>query len=199
MRFFNKRKEKTTDETTRIESEIYNGFKEMKKEGVNRALMVIAEIKPDQSAFGTWSSMDKSSYHEYEGLDKEEQEMIDNKKTYGIQSLVINDQGQVAIEDARRTRVHPLLPALKKGSNLNYVTKITYVTDIKELIEEGAKIGWTANGIKEAIEQGIAGYHATTAKLLKQNEPLQTRLEAMTEKISPEEKIFSQMREQIYK
>jgi len=84
MRFFNKRKEKTTDETTRIESEIYNGFKEMKKEGVNRALMVIAEIKPDQSAFGTWSSMDKSSYHEYEGLDKEEQEMIDNKKTYGI-------------------------------------------------------------------------------------------------------------------
>lgn len=176
---FTKQKErkeiaKPTDKHNPVYDALESGLDEMERQGVDRVVLSVYEGEPDPNAFGAWNSGEDFNYYPFEMLNETEQRMMLDKKHYGVISLVRDNVGVVVaylgrgIERYDRTRVHPMLPAMKPESNINYFTQGCVYTGnrLKEFAEESAIAGWTPEMIEKRVGIGIQEYHDITQKLM---------------------------------
>jgi len=200
---------KTQINTDEVYNTIQEGLKEMESKGIDRITVALGETEKNPNASG-WIEMNQSNYYDYELLDSDEQKMVDEKKTYAVMALVIENPFNAVkyngkgMENFTRTRVFPLLPTLKPKSNLYYVVSGGFLTgeDLKQYVSEVVKANedWTPENLKNVLNQNMQEYQEKTKQALRDHTGLQYRLEKMEErKHSPQEEILNTIKEQIYK
>ena len=172
----------------------------MERQGVDRVILSLYESQPDQEAFGKWSQ--STPYYPFEMLNETEQEIIKSKKSYEVVALVRENVGRIVqypepgVEKYNRTHVHPMLPKLKTGSGLDYVTKggIYIGEELKKFVQNGDESGWTPGIIREVIQNGIQEYHNITKRLMEKAGVYKTLEKMESRKYSPFEQIMLDIR-----
>ena len=204
---FFRRKERSskTGEPSTVYDAFTNGLSEMERRGADRVVLAVYKSEPNGNASGRWLTSDDTNYYPFEMLDGSEQEMIMDSNHYEVVALVRDDVGNVkknpgsGVERYHRTRIHPILPALKPECELNYVTGGGVYTGegLREFSRTAEKSGWTPEMIGEAVEAGIEAYRDKTVELMERG-GVHDSLESMEKReYTPLEKLLVDMRRDI--
>jgi len=164
----------------------------MKQKNIPVITLSIYESEP-QEFKGGWQDINASQYFPFEILEKEEQELIKNKKHYTRIDIVqgelpgIRTYKNPGIEQIQRRRVHPLLPKLIDESPLYYETDMSGVS-YETMANTWANSNIKIEDIDQAFKEGMQNYRNVTERLYEQTGVYKS-LNDLEEKISPIDKL----------
>jgi|SRR3989344_4062555 len=166
---------------------VVKGLDRIEREGVDRVIMCVAKIEP-QDTISRFINANETNYYPFELLLEYEQRMMLDEKYYQVIALVTkNVMGQIenpgkGIEVYDRIHFHPFLSALKNTSNLKYISKGGVYTEGNGLSELCQALDWTPEMFEKGLEQGINLYKHQTIILLENHKELQERLRQIQER-----------------
>jgi rubrerythrin len=148
-----------TEYETKIK-ELYAGFENIKatmqeKELKELQLTPISELESKSMNILHGDKARVEDYPDYDDLPKEEQEMIDNEKSYGYDRLLI-DENSMNIEKISRNKMNVLLPNM--GKPFYRTNKETIAVDVEngnmqDFLIVGIDSGWTTKILDEFNEE----------------------------------------------
>ncbi|MFA5077053.1 MAG: hypothetical protein WC488_01360 [Candidatus Micrarchaeia archaeon] len=180
---------------------LLEGLRKMDGAGVGRVVLTIYPCEQgSESAPNSRSNKSATAYRPFKTLPPEEQDLIKDRKSYEVVSLISRVAPESSdlsgVERTVRTRIHLMLPKLVPSNELNYVTTITHldILSLSVFVKEASESGWTPEGIAKAVSFGITEWHGKTRELIELSgvHPALERLEARG--ISAFEKMMAGMR-----
>ena len=178
------------------------GLDRIEREGIDRVILYVGEIEPKDTQ-ARFINANETNYYSFELLLEDEQKMMLDGKHYQVIALVTKEVMGQRVYPARgievydRTYFHLYLSALKKSSNLNYISKGYIYTEENGLADlcKTQESGWTPEMFEKGLEQGINWYKDQTRTLINNHKGLQEGLRKTQERdCSPIEQILKEIR-----
>jgi len=175
------------DQIEEIYDVIIKGFEEMQKQYVDRVVISLKELDTSNLKNITLSSV---SYYPPELLTKEENDLINQRKSYTVIALVtpnpdgIMKYGECGIE--YYDRLYLLYQYVTKGGRIKG-------EKMKEFVQRMQENGFKKENLEEAIKRGINEYHKVTKELLKKEGVYKVLKSMHSRRYTPEERIFKKI------